>query len=149
MSVRMAFPSLAGLLAGLVAGVFTTQLSCVYGHNIEVSVTTIEPSPHAGRPRPIKAYFGSKKPRRPYRQVAHLQAAGASHHTTTQLLDKLKEAAARLGAHALVDVRVGSKTRVSGEVFSEATGKGSPEQYSATVVRGIAVSFRRSSIRST
>ncbi len=138
-----------------IVGLFLTILlipivlnGCTYGHSIRFGSEVYAPTKEA------TVEFLYQRPNRPYKVIGIVSASGAALASSESVVRKLKGAAAKLGADAVILTEAGSaptavmpgQSYSSGQVYSNGYYSGStsytpPTVLYGAVVKGIAIKY--------
>jgi len=116
-------------------------LGCSYGFSIRSTVARISEEKYEPHTGPIDVFFEDTKPEKGYIQIALIELKGGRSYDESSsdvLLKKMKEEAQKLGADAVINVKVAPMIREGGYLFDEEED----EQYSTIFMTGIAVKYQ-------
>ncbi|NIR49943.1 YbjQ family protein [candidate division KSB1 bacterium] len=115
-------------------------LGCSYGLSTRTNVARISDTDYEPHERPIDVLFEDSKTEKEYVQIAFIEIRGGRGYkdsSSDALLRKMKQEAQKLGADALVNVKVAPMTREAGYLFDE-----EEEHYSTIFMTGIAIKYK-------
>lgn len=126
-------------------------LGCAYGYDIATEITRLNEikfDPYVG---PVEIFFNETKPSKDYIQIAFIEVVGGKESSTDTLLVTMKKKAQRLGAEAVISVKKSYKSRKGSSDWglfdilfpSNSDSTNTEEEYSAPVLSGVAIVYKR------
>lgn len=115
-------------------------LGCSYGFTISSNVARISDEPYEPHTGHVGIFFEDTKPEEDYIQIALVEIKGGRYdgYSTDTLLEILKEHAQKLGADAVINVKVTPMTRNGGRLLDGEDSK----LYATIFMTGIAIKYR-------
>jgi hypothetical protein len=116
-------------------------LGCSYGFSIRSNVARVSDEAYESHEGPIDVFFEGTKPEKEYIQIALIELKGGRGYeesSSDALLKTIKEEAQRLGADAIINVKVTPMTREG----SYSLFGGEEKHYSTIFMTGIAIKYK-------
>jgi hypothetical protein len=119
---------------------------CMYGYEINTSVTKISPKTFEQANKLPEIYFDDNNMllAEPYEQLAFIEVQGTYGSKASHLVAQLKSEGAKVGADAIINIRQHYISRESGELISEILNPDINHSYiyNTISVTGIAIKFK-------
>lgn len=119
---------------------------CMYGYEINTSVTRISSKPYELANKLPEIYFDDNNMQlaEPYEQLAFIEIQGTYGTKASQLVAQLKFEGAKVGADAIINIRQHYISRESGELISEILNPDVNHSniYNTISITGIAIKFK-------
>lgn len=116
---------------------------CFYGLSPEITVTKSDSTVPIPREGELDIYWSDGKAvEQEYRQIGFIEIKGDAYTDTNELLGLLKKEALKLGADAVVNLKQGYITRVSGEIVTEILSSNTRgNEYISATLTAVAVKY--------
>jgi len=116
---------------------------CFYGLSPEINVIKQDKAEFIPRDGSLDIFWADGRAiEQAYRQIGLIEIKGDAYSSNDELLELLKKEALKIGADAVVNVKLGYVTRISGEIVTEIfTSNSRSNEYISSTLTGVAVKY--------